>query len=412
MKGKYDTDSFAESSYMNKMSVLARNLKWIGQKLKRRKEFESGIWVLGEWYGKRCCDNCLYFANVLAGMDDAPQLVWIAKPEADLSLLDSRVRRVEMDTPEAYEILAKADVVIVNQGIVDITEDQDYIVSAPLFVNLWHGVPWKRIGIDVIPDHQVLKKLYARYLTKVRDADLYLVTSDCFADIMKRASCVSDAGLIRAGYPRNELFYDQAETEACRKEVLARLPELSADERNLKIITYLPTFRDKVDDVFSFTKFGDIDELNRFLEDENAVIIQKPHFAARQAYINNTDCSRIVNLDEISTQRLMAASDMLVTDYSSCFFDFLMLDRPVVHYIYDYEYYAHRDRGLYYEIDDVACGDTPRTEMELLTALQENLLEPDKNAKLRAKRREQFLACENPENSMRIYEQITHYMKK
>ena len=51
----------------------------------------------------------------------------------------------------------------------------------------------------------------------------------------------------------------------------------------------------------------------------------------------------------------MAASDILVTDYSSCFFDFLILDRPIIHFLYDYDYYKEKDRGLYYEKEGVIC---------------------------------------------------------
>ena len=57
----------------------------------------------------------------------------------------------------------------------------------------------------------------------------------------------------------------------------------------------------------------------------------------------------------------LAAADMLITDYSSCFFDYLITNRPIIHYLYDYDYYVKEDRGVYYDVMDVVAGDTPKT---------------------------------------------------
>ena len=61
-------------------------------------------------------------------------------------------------------------------------------------------------------------------------------------------------------------------------------------------------------------------------------------------------------LSNIDTQELLLMTDLLVTDYSGCYVDFLMLDRPILHFAYDRQYYEKADRGLYFNLDEVAGG--------------------------------------------------------
>ena len=82
---------------------------------------DNNIWVFGEWFGNRCCDNCLYFANYLSRNHPELHLYWISSKDADLSLLNKNVVRVEKDASSAVSILKKAGVVIYVQGMSDIT---------------------------------------------------------------------------------------------------------------------------------------------------------------------------------------------------------------------------------------------------------------------------------------------------
>ena len=109
---------------------------------------------------------------------------------------------------------------------------------------------------------------------------------------------------------------------------------------------------------------------------------------------------------------MLAAADVLITDYSSCFFDYLILDRPIIHYLYDYEYYVNSDRGVYYDLMDVVAGDTPKTIQELLTSIAENLKNPKLNHDLRNKRKGEFITYESEANSKIIYERIMEDRKK
>lgn len=395
-------------------NIITRNLKWLATKAKShcyRRDPE--LWVFGEWFGKRCCDNSLYLANYLAEHQPQLQLVWVARKEADTSLLHPSVRRVEMDSREAMDVLHRAGVAVMNQGMNDFTSEIDYHCDGAVTVNLWHGVPWKQIGTDVLHADSTFRRLYGCYLMYLQRADLYLATSDWFGKIMREKYYARKDGVLLAGYPRNAMFYDPNRIAACREKALEELREKLSISDDVKIITYMPTFRDNTQEVFSFHQLEQHPRLNELLEKHNAVIVQRAHFVSSQRGSGTGESGnwRITSLDRITSQELLAATDLLVTDYSSCFFDYLMLDRPVVHYLYDYEYYAKQDRGLYHPKEEVVCGDDAQDVESLLENLDENLSNPAKHAALRETRRMQNMTYESADSCRRIYEEICRKLK-
>ncbi len=376
------------------------------------------IWVFGEWFGNRCCDNCLFFANYIAEHYPKRKLYWIANEGADLSLLNGSVVRLKMDSQESVSILKKASVVIYNQDRRDITLKPYMYEGGALSVNLWHGVPWKHIGLDIArTSHSISKgaKLYTNFLFRFGGANLYVSLSDKFSEIIRNAYLCSEKRIIKAGYPRNALFYDKDSIIECRKKLKEYIYENLGFELNdtTRIITYMPTFRDNVEDVFSFLSFGN-EGLHSKLKQWNAILLEKGHYVT--ACRKRSECGqsgRVFSLDgSFMSQQLLAATDLLITDYSSCFFDYLLLDRPILHYLYDYEYYKSEDRGLYYSADEVACGDVAYDYDQLIAMMESNLKSPEKNHVLREKRRMQFLTYESPVSCQNIYEMICNTLDK
>ena len=341
---------------------------------------DNNIWVFGEWFGNRCCDNCLYFANYLSRNHPELHLYWISSKDADLSLLNKNVVRVEKDASSAVSILKKAGVVIYVQGMSDITKTSILYYSGALVVNLWHGVPWKKIGADKEKSAKRRQLLYMRMQYSLYGSKYYLALSKDFFNILKKAYYCDDQNIIKA-----DVEYDDS----------------------VRFICYMPTFRDHVNDIFSFFKETNPDLLD-LLEQHHAVILEKSHFVTENrsdGMIDKGNRVYRINSDFIA-QELLAASDLLITDYSSCFFDYLLLDRPIVHYLYDYHYYESDDRGLYYKKEDVVCGDVAENMEQLICSLRENLQHPEKDKALREKRRRFYMEYESSQACQQIYQFI------
>ena len=371
-------------------------------------------WVFGEWFGERCNDNCMFFVNYVSENYPQKHIYWIAKEATDTSLLNVRVKRVLMDSVQAIEVLKKAGAVFFVQSHDDVTSKDSIYYSGALTVNLWHGIPWKKIGFDVPMGR--LEKIYLKFNSKMYDGRVYVSASDRVTESFRSAFDCDVSDVIKAGSPRNSVLYDNEYSSISRKRIVRELQRRGIEVNNDTLfIVYMPTFRDKNAEVFSFSKYCDIKALDSMLSRHNAVILEKMHYVTIKRNEEGKlreQCNRIINIGEFSAMMALSIADMLVTDYSSCFFDYLLTDRPVVHYLYDYDYYANSDRGVYYDKEDVVCGDIVEDEDQLLDVIEYNLLNPRKHETLRQQRRREFLQYEDKLSCERIYKYVCERIEK
>ena len=150
--------------------------------------------------------------------------------------------------------------------------------------------------------------------------------------------------------------------------------------------------------------------LERLLAHHHACIVEKKHPAevAPVGDVDNTSdrIHRIGADAHVDTQELLLVSDVLVTDYSGCFLDYLLLDRPVIHFAYDRDQYSDEDRGLYFDLDEIAGGPIVTSVDELMSALERSLADRGAEATRRQTVRDRLLAWERGTASATIAEQV------
>ncbi len=105
------------------------------------------------------------------------------------------------------------------------------------------------------------------------------------------------------------------------------------------------------------------------------------------------------------------SSDVLITDYSGCFIDYLALDRPVIHFAYDYESYRTRNRGLYFTLESIAGGDIATDISEFLASLRLALEDPTRGRERRDEIAQRLLHWEGGESSQRTTEFIKAFSR-
>ena len=120
------------------------------------------VWVFGEWFGERCCDNSKYFANYMASFHPEIKVKWVANCSADTSSLDPNIECLKMDSNDAQKALSECGVAIISQGFQDLSTSGLNYVSGAISVHLWHGVPWKRIGHDGSRKKSLIVKAYQK----------------------------------------------------------------------------------------------------------------------------------------------------------------------------------------------------------------------------------------------------------
>lgn len=359
------------------------------------KHRDNNVWVFGEWIGAKANDNSLYFANYVCQTNDNIKCYWVANKNTDLHLLNKKITVLERDSKHSKKIFKKCGVVIMNQNFLDFSSSGNNYFNGALTINLWHE-PFsiKKIIFDTLKFKTLLTPVL--YIYKLLLMPKYYLSTSEERDKILNSAFFANNKLIKAGQPRSIVLHDNS--LALKNELLnnIQLP------LNTKIISYLPTFRTKNNNTFLFDNEK---ELINVLNKNNAIIIQKRHFADKSP--NNTIKSRyIFNIANLSAQEMLQISDILITDYSSCCFDFLIKNRPIIHYLYDYRDYISKERELYYNIEDICCGDICYTYNDLLKYINSSLNNINNGLSLRNKRKNKFMERDEMNNCQNIYNQI------
>lgn len=238
------------------------------------------------------------------------------------------------------------------------------------YLNTWHGTPLKTLGLDVRGadpfDHKNVARNFL-HVTHLCSPNPH--TSDALTRPYHVAGLMSGR-LAETGYPRIDLTLN---TPKARREALrARL----GVEAGQPVVLYAPTWRgDQGREGCNPERLRDeIDCLSKL---PCRCLFRGHHFMEKQ--LASLDFNALVVPADIDTNELLSIVDLLVTDYSSVFFDYLPTGRPVVFYVHDLEEYADV-RGLYFDMDEMP-GPKCRTLDELGTTirslLQAGLPPPD-----------------------------------
>ena len=249
----------------------------------------------------------------------------------------------------------------------------DYITpkKEQVFVQCWHGTPLKRLGCDLIHYDNVLNTVEGtkkRYRIEAKKFSYFISPSKYASDRFKSAWNLGEIGkeniIIEKGYPRNDFLYNYTEDDVRKiKEKIIK------NETNKKIILYAPTYRaDQHESGIGYVYKEEInfDKLKKELEKDFIILFRAHYFVA-----NKFDFEKykgfVYNVSDIDdVNELYIISDMLITDYSSVFFDYANLKRPMIFYMYDLEYYRDESNGFYFNVEEELPGKIVKTEDELI----------------------------------------------
>ena len=238
-----------------------------------------------------------------------------------------------------------------------------------IIINLWHGVPLKKINL-MENNISIYRKIFFKYFFS-KNYTYILTTSKNLVNIMKKSFGVNDEKIKVLGQPRNDKIFSISNPREVLNSLYSDLPSYK------KIILYAPTFRENSGTVFfPFTDFCQTD-LDKYLEENDLIIFIRCH----QLETNNLGGSisnriRLINEDKVEdVMDIINIFDLLITDYSSMYIDFLLTEKPILFLPYDKEEYIKK-RGLNFEYDSVTPGPKPKTfidfKNEIIVLLNNN----------------------------------------
>ena len=329
-------------------------------------------WVFGSAVG--IADGALALWRHAAA--EGQRGVWLTADAAqDAQAADMGIPTVRRGTLRGFWVTARARVVVVTHGFGDVDR---YATGGALVVQLWHGIPLKRIGLDSpatvrAPLPFLTPLVAALYRATQRRIAVLPAASHLVRGRLESAFALDDERVPVTGEPRVDVLSTGSATQR-RDSARASIAQLvgapaGADDR--AYVLYAPTWRDGDPDP-AVPDAADWRALHAMLEATDAVLLIRSHPLGAGDYTAGAgERVRLFGSDLVpDVTPLLPGMDVLVTDYSSLVFDASLVPLPVVFLAPDAEDYAV-ERGFYGRYEDVTEGTQARTWTEAAAQLAE-----------------------------------------
>ena len=286
------------------------------------------------------------------------ELIWAFKEPEKFSI--PRGETVRFGGLKYWKTLFSSKIWIGNGGI---DNGLDLSPSKHIVVNTWHGSVLKKSEGEensnaVLKNYRKNKKEDRRTIRCAQNefdiqtyVRLFHASPECF---------------LRSGLPRNDILMEYTEEDKKRVKESLGIPT------EKKIILYMPTYREYLVNE-SYQRYMSppisIERWRDELGEEYSFLI-RAHYAVTAALDFKTSefCKNVSGYEPLS--ELYLAADILITDYSSCFYDYAILGKPILCFAYDREEYEEK-RGLYLKLEDVMPCGVFETEDNLIKKITE-----------------------------------------
>ena len=281
--------------------------------------------------------------------------VWSFKnPEEHKDLLNNKNTYViKYKSEDYYKAYSQAKYWVSNSRIPNEIKKHDDQV----YIQCWHGTPLKRLGFDIknyTGTKTSTKDLYRNYRVDAERYTHIISPSKFFTEKITSAFGLKSIGkeniFIEKGYPRNDFLYTFTEQDCISIKEKLSIP------KDKKIILYAPTWRENQHQPgvgYTYNLGVDFDLLRKQLE-KDYVILFRAHYFISNLFDFDKYKEFIIDVSKYDDiNHLYVVSDMLITDYSSVFFDYANLKRPILFYMYDFDEYKNKMRDFYLSVDEL-----------------------------------------------------------
>lgn len=300
---------------------------------------------------KHFSDNIKYYYDYINNNDKSVVPILIVKNKRLYELLKTDYVRPHiyyyLSIRALYYFLKSSVVIIAHGGVFFYYLPYVLNVKRKLIVNLWHGIPLKKLCMEVDDFREMGKGCY------LQDNSLFIASSKMEQKMLSKCFLLDENKIKITGTPRNDVFFQHKMIDSCDNQVK---------------ILYAPTWREfgNSTQFFPFSDF-DLHDLISFCEVKNIKFYVRAHrydMESLNRFLNQSGIESSVYEKYIEiadqtkypdNQQLLIESDILITDYSSIYLDYLLLDKPVVFIPYDLEEYSNY-RGFLFDYEDYTPG--------------------------------------------------------
>ncbi len=315
--------------------------------------------VVGSFLGEKYSDSPKAFYEWIIRNHPEIKICWITKNKEVLRKLQEKKLPVAMKySIKSICFTLTAKYYVTDHGESDVNQ---YFLNGAKSIFCWHGMPIKKIGcIDdkyFKKNPKKLKEEKIRYIFEPwnrRRIDFLPISSQFFTSFMSTGFATPFQKKLPVekcyitGLPRNDELFSTEE--------LSFIKSIKDKYENSTIIFYMPTFRLSIYTGEAFNPFSkrykfSNKKFNDFLIRNNLVFLYKPHPLEKEIEFESSDRFKILgNNENIDLYKLLGQIDILVTDYSSVYFDFLVLKKHIILTPFDFDEYVS-ERGIYFDYE-------------------------------------------------------------
>lgn len=321
---------------------------------------DKRLFLFTAWFGQKYADNTRFFYEYLLTLPDYKP-VWTTKNKLIYDKLKSEGKPVVLsNTLKGKWTQIRARVLF---STIQLSDYDDFLLTNCLFIDLDHGISFKEVGYDIDKSNKYLEKHNKLVLKKI---DYYLTTTSYLTQkMMKHSYHVNEENIILMGKPRLDYFFD-----ASLRENDKTLENIKAGK---KAIVYMPTHRSCGKKLLKMNEILDLGTINSICKQNNYLFIIKKHFYHKNEVESLDEYSNILDITnlQLDSQEVLYNADILVSDYSASYIDYLILDKPLILYTFDLDEYLKTERGLFVPFDILDIGYQPKTKEELNNCLKD-----------------------------------------
>lgn len=329
-------------------------------------------------HGGKFIGNNKYYYLYLKNNHDLPAY-WVVDQQENPGILEelkqAGIRVVDFNSLDFYRLLYQASYFYFD----NMTWQRKYpwlrFYKARI-IHMSHGVGLKTTEKMLIPDAflaELNAKEKKRLDSKIFKNHLLVSTSDFYArNVSSPAYDTPLDRVVLSGYPKNDLFYREIKGSDIYvdSDSLETIDTFKKDGG--QVIVYAPTFRD-MDARFQCGAIIDFAELDTFLKANKLLFVIKGHTSvngsAVSSGVGSESSGGYDNILLYANQRdgypLLNKADILITDYSSIYMDFLHSNKPIIFFVYDYQEYIANHRELQFDYEEMTPGPKVKTDVEL-----------------------------------------------
>ncbi|ACB61953.1 CDP-glycerol:poly(glycerophosphate) glycerophosphotransferase [Exiguobacterium sibiricum 255-15] len=383
----------------------------------RRKKIHKGLLLYRLFQQLPVQKNLVLFESFLGrGYSDNPkalyltlqkqrpelELVWIFAKEPNAAVKAACPNWVLRNSPKYYYLMARAQYWIFNtRQPLSLKKRRE-----TMYLQTWHGTPLKRLGLDMDEVHMpgTNTEQYKKNFSAQAKEWNYLLSPNLYSSAIFKRAFDFRGLLLETGYPRNDLLYapDRQQQAGQIKQSL-RLPP------GKKVILYAPTWRDDefvTKGQYRFNLKLDLKQIQSRLGDDYIVLLRMHYLIAEHLDLTAFDGFAYDVSAYGDIAELYLISDLLITDYSSVFFDYAHLNRPMLFFTYDLEKYASILRGFYFDFEAVVPGPLLKESDQVIDYIEDIATQSKQYEEKYTAFQERFCSLDDGKASQRVVDAL------